>query len=147
MAYGDRSMLGKPSAAHRQAIIKAMQRSADELFATYKQGKLPSKDSVLPLVPEPDEIGAAAQQDISPLFYWDDNTQQLMRRKNLQNPYDRHWIARWWSWSTLAKLATGNQLPVHDQVALATSDWRHQALDSGLITDPSLLAWLNGKAE
>ena len=147
IAFGDRSFLSEKSQVHRQQLLAAMQRSADELFATFLHGNLPLNDSVLALVPYPDEEGNAASLDISPLFYWDENTQQLMRRQNVNNPYDKHWTANWWSWSTFVQLVEGKKLPVHTQAELAASDLRLAALQAGLITDNQVLAWVNGHAE
>ena len=70
-----------------------------------------------------------------------------MRRQNVNNPYDKHWTANWWSWSTFVQLVEGKKLPVHTQAELAASDLRLAALQAGLITDNQVLAWVNGHAE
>jgi hypothetical protein len=147
VAYGDQSYFSPRSKAHRQHVLKALQKSADELYRTFHTGQLPRTDWVAPLLPFADEEGTAGIRDISPLFYWDETTQQLLRRNDLYNPYDRHWTAQWWGWTTLVQLMANKQLPVLDQAQLATSEWRDAALNSGLITHSDVLTWITQAAE
>jgi hypothetical protein len=58
----------------------------------------------LGLIPYADENADQGQTDIAPLFYWDANAGQVMRRVSLADPYDRHWTSDWVGWSTLAAL-------------------------------------------
>jgi hypothetical protein len=136
IAYGDTVYFNTSTNYQFHILKEAVQNSANDVFTAYRQGTTQIKDTVYPLIPQVDEIGSNSQIDISPLFYWDEPSKQLMRRSNISNPYDRHWTASWWGWSTLLELARNKKLSEVHQAMLAQSEWGEQALQSGLITNP-----------
>jgi hypothetical protein len=123
----------------RQVITDVMQLSADEIFNAYQTGSHTVKDEALNYLPLPDEGPANANQDISPLFYWDASSQQLMRRSDVSNYYDKIWTDDWWGWSTLLALQQARgSLSIQNQVALANSEFAEKALKDGLITNKAI---------
>ncbi|WBV68699.1 hypothetical protein PGH46_00030 [Legionella pneumophila] len=50
------------------------------------------------MIPRITKLNDENNMDIAPMFYWDKENKQLLRRTNLTNPYDRHWTNSWW-WS------------------------------------------------
>jgi hypothetical protein len=141
-AYGDRSFLNPICAEHRHILQQVLQSSADEVFSAFKYGEVSKKDDLLQYLPHPDEIQNMANNDISPMFYWDGNTKKLYRRVDLSNPYDRHWTTNWWGWSTLYELRDHNGMRASDQAILALSNYSNEALHHGLITNKDMLAYL-----
>lgn len=144
IAYGDKSYFNPHTAKHRDLIEETLQISADQIFATYLQGTTPLNDEVYKLIPQPDETENASRLDVSPLFYWDSKSSQLMRRNDTTNLYDRHWTYNWWGWSTLIKLqAERGTLSSSAQASLALSGLGEQALQAGLITNKEVAAYVN----
>lgn len=141
VAYGDRAFLNPDSAEHRRILQEVLQASADQVFAAYKTGTIP-QDDINQYLPEPDEIAKAGVHDISPMFIWDKKQKRLLRRVNLNDPYDRHWTSNWWGWTTLYELRDKNGLASTDQAILALSSYSEQAIHHGLITDKDMLAYL-----
>jgi len=103
ISYGDRFYFDPQSAENRVRQKIALQTSADEIFSAYETGVIPV-DQVTSFIPEPDENGSDSQNDISPLFYYDQTSHKLMRRVDMTNVYDRHWTSNWWGITTLAEL-------------------------------------------
>ena len=68
-------------------------------------------DTVSQLIPYPDEAGGASNRNIAPLFYWDDESHELMRRKDLTHPYANEWTASWSGWLTLLFLINKPNTP------------------------------------
>lgn len=112
IAYGDKSYYADKASFHRLKQHEALQSSADEIYYAYLYGVMPNSDAIEKMVPVPDETGNAANQDLSPLFYWNEQTQKIMRRKDVKNPYDNHWTENWWGWSTLTELGINSDIPV-----------------------------------
>lgn len=104
VSYGDWSYFNKLNDSARSIIREALQTSADEIYDAYLYGDITQPDQTINYVPIPDDINPDDHLDISPLFYWDNETKLLMRRIMLFDPYDRHWTSSWWGWSTLAEL-------------------------------------------
>lgn len=102
-AYGDFFYFSPVNQTNRGLLHEALQQSVDEIFAAYRQGEAPPS-LVSTIIPHYDEYGAQSKSSISPLFYWDSNSRQLLRRKDITNVYDRHWTSNWWGWSTLLAL-------------------------------------------
>jgi len=143
IAYGDQSYLNPKNAVNRLILLKALQISANEIFTAYQQGFMPLNDEVYALLPEPDETENAAKQDISALFYFDPKANYVMRRVDTENYYDRHWTASWWGWSTLVLLNhQRGGIPVEEQAQLVADGLGKAALRDGLITDPTIAAYV-----
>lgn len=137
--YGDRYYFKPINDTNRALLLEAMQRSADQIFSAFQLGIAPTDDEVAKILPEPDETGASSQHDIAALFYWDPATHTLLRRSNTANPQDRHWTNQWWGWSTLVMLSSQKGLPIPAQADLITAGYGPEALQYGLITDPTLI--------
>lgn len=108
VAYGDGKYLDPKNEDNLRILQEALQLSVNDVYAAFSTASLPITHSPLALIPEADEKGPQATLDIAPLFYWDTNTETLMRRENLGNPYDHHWTDAWIGWSTLAALKMMN---------------------------------------
>lgn len=141
VAYGDKSYFSPQTSEHRRILHEALQTSADEVFAAYQSGSIQAS-RVPDLIPQPDEAANSANQDVSPLFYWDKNTQTLMRRETMSNYYDRHWTSSWWGWSTLLELERERGLSDEMQAILAKSELNKQALKDGLITNKIFIDYI-----
>lgn len=139
IAYGDNSYYNPDNTQQRLLINETIQNSTLQIFQAYLTGSNKINDTVSPLIPQPDENGNQANVDISPLFYWDSDTQKLMRRKDISNVYDRHWTDDWWGWSTLIELERERGLPKESQAQLALSKLANQAIQQGVITDDQVL--------
>lgn len=144
MVYGDQAYYTEKNKTNREILRLAMQTSADQIFAAYKTGLVPM-DSVEDLIPFPIETNNNANQDISPLFYFDEKSNQLMRRVDISNPFDKHWTKNWWAWSTLILLGQHYGIPPEAQAELASSPLAEQAVYEGLITDKSILTYIQTK--
>lgn len=140
IAYGDRSLLETHCAIHRQILQEVLQDSADQIYIAYKTGQMP-KDNILAMLPHPVEINDHSKKDISPMFYWDGHAKKLYRREDLNNPYDRHWTTNWWGISTLYQLRDKNS-GNSDQSILALSNYSHEALHHGLITNKEMISYV-----
>ena len=143
LAFGDKSYFSEHAEQHRQQLLAALQSSANQLFLAYQKGYAPHHDSALALIPMPDEVDNAGNEDISPLFYWYEPSQTVMRRKDLENTYDRHWTTDWWGWTTLLMLKENRGLPLLGQASLFRSTLRDQAIQAGLISDPRIINYFN----
>lgn len=145
IAYGDQSPLSAVRDNNEKWLQSAVKLSTMAIFQSYMTGKDPdpNNEKIDSLLPKADETGNAANNDISPMFYWDASTQHLMRRQNLSNPYDRHWTAAWWGWTTLAELSQQKKLSTLAQTSLALSGFGEQALQMGLITDKQIMLQVN----
>ncbi len=142
IAYGDKSYFNPINAQHRNLINETLQASVNQIFAAYQSGSINVDDTVSKLIPQPDETGNHSQQDISPLFYWDNSTSKLMRRSDMTNVNDRHWTSDWWGWSTMIELQKERGLDFVDQAALALSGMHEQALQAGLITNKEIVTYI-----
>ena len=106
IAYGDQYYLDPRNQDNRVIMQKAMQLSVDEVSDAYFKRQDQFSHPQLDLIPIPSTLGNDLGQDIAPMFYWDSQNEQLMRRENLADPYDFHWTSDWYGWSTLALLKT-----------------------------------------
>lgn len=132
IAYGDHGFFSNKNMLNKSKLLEALQRSADEVFAAYQSGTRPM-DEVSDLVPYPTETKNHNLQDISPLFYFDETKNKLLRRQDVANPFDRHYTANWWGWSTLSLLGAIYGIPPEAQGALANSAEQKTAETLGLI--------------
>lgn len=142
--FGDQSYFSEKSNFNRRMLTVVMQISADQIFTAFKTGEMQNDEEVFDAMPFADEVGNANNVDTSPLFYWDNATQKLFRRVDVQNPYDRHWTDNWWGWSTLSLLIKAHgKLPGYVQSELANSEYAQQAIKEGYITNPAIIAHIN----
>ena len=142
IAYGDGYYFNERNSTHRIMINEALQTSVDRIFYAYQFGVEQKTTDISTIIPIPDEINNESRLDISPLFYWDNATEQLMRREDTANLYDRHWTASWWGWSTLALLSQQKGIPVLAQAQIALSGHGKEAMRYGLITDKHIAAYI-----
>lgn len=124
LVYGDYSYFNPFNQTNQQMLLKTLQASADEIFEAYYSGSLPERNQIEEMVPHITQLNDENNMDIAPMFYWDDQNKQLLRRTNLANPYDRHWTNSWWGWSTLLLLKT--QYGVTSTVQLSLSKYLSQ---------------------
>jgi len=141
IAYGDKSYFSTQSEIHRKMIQTAVQKSADEVFAAYTLGTKYIHDRTINLIPEPDELMDASLIDISSLFYWNKQTNKLMRRQDMTNYYDKHWTDNWWGWTTLIELARARGVSNSAQAQLLQSKFAEKAIRDGLITNKYFISY------
>ncbi|MFO8874684.1 hypothetical protein SC743_10035 [Legionella pneumophila serogroup 1] len=134
MVYGDYSYFNPFNQTNQQMLLKALQASADEIFEAYYSGVLPEKNQIEDMIPHITKLNDENNMDIAPMFYWDKENKQLLRRTNLTNPYDRHWTHSWWGWSTLLLLKT--QYGITSTVQLSLSKYLSQYVPEELQDNP-----------
>lgn len=88
-AYGDGYVAS--SKRHQEIILKAMQSSANAVYQTYLSGVLPSYDETLEYLPIYELL--PRMNATSPMFKLHNN--KLLRRKNLNDIYDHHYLKSW----------------------------------------------------
>lgn len=113
VTYGDRAYFFTKNNLSNQKQREALQSSADEIYFTYQHGYAPPSQIVDELIPY--QNAALGHLDTAPLFYWDTRTKTLMRRQNLDDPYDTHFTRVWLSWPTLVALAKGKNMQLPEQ--------------------------------
>jgi len=146
IAYGDKSYFNPKNNKHKDLLEETLQASANQIFAAFQQGTTQIYDNIYTLIPQPDEIENTGKLDISPLFYWDSKSSQLMLRNDTTNLYDRHWTSAWWGWSTLIKLQSERGgLSEKTQATLALAGLGEQALQNGLITNKEIATYIKKK--
>jgi hypothetical protein len=143
IAFGDHYYFNKKNDDTHLLLEKALQLSANQIMTAYLTGAK-CEDQIFNLIPIADEADEAASNDISVMFYFDNNSKKLMRREALSNPLDRHWTSNWWGWSTLSVLVKEHgELPAYAQAQLAATEYGKQAVKEGIITNKTLLAHIN----
>jgi hypothetical protein len=141
-AYGDAYYLDTRNAKNRAILQEAMQTSADEIYAAFTTGQLPTEDKVYPLIPDIEKLVKPDNNhlNLSPLFYWDEQQKVVKRRDRLNDMNDYTWTAYWLGWETLLELLGTNDAPGVEQAALlAHMDTHNDALKKGLIRDKDVL--------
>lgn len=105
-AFGDRYYFDPRNTRTRNILQEAMQLSVDQLFTAYLHGKMPEENPLLKLLPDLNKLTSERTEEAnaSPLFYWDEDSQNLMRRRTINDPQDYQWTADWNSWETLDEL-------------------------------------------
>lgn len=141
IVYGDHGYYALKNKDNREMLKLVLQTSADQIYNAYQTG-IVQPEKIDTLLPYPDETKSQAKVDISPLFYFDEDSQQLLRRSDITNPYDRNWTADWWGWSSLILLSNYYGIPPEAQAILASSSIAQQAAHDGLIKDQNLLQYL-----
>lgn len=98
-AYGDKRYFDAIDADNRLQVKRAVQASADEIFATFISGVAPSPATFKAPLYVPD-LNAAQNpaNNFSPLFKVEGD--KVLRRKDVNDLNDRHWTNDWWGWST-----------------------------------------------
>lgn len=102
--YGDFSYFNPHNLVNKQMLERLLQQSANAVFNTYYSGESQDPSPILAQIPEHTEDSLENNFDITPLFYWDEQSQKLLRRQDIGNPYDSNMTADWWGWSTLLDL-------------------------------------------
>lgn len=139
VAYGDSYFFDARNKQNRMILLKAMQASADEVFYAYKYGTIP-EDKVAPLMPDLNKVNTNA--NTAPLFYWDPRKQVMMRRVQVNNPYNYEWTDKWYGWETLSELVkTKGPLRSMQGELISHPDTAAQAILAGLIDDADILKW------
>ena len=145
LMYGDKSYFKESSSFHRHIIHRALQASADQVFYAYLTGKAYASKAVSSLIPYPDEVKNQGTVDIAPLFYWDEQQKSLLRRSTMSLYYDREWTTDWTGLGTLIELRRERGMDRFAQAVLARSELAEQAVQYGLIEEPSLVAFVRRK--
>lgn len=140
-AYGDTCYLDARNQVNRDLLQQALQTSADEVFAVYTDGKNPTSDKVFPFVPDLELLTRSSEYiNTSPLFFWDKQHKQLMRRTHINDMTNFERTPVWVGWETLLELVAIKGLPQGVQAQLLShDDTRAYALQLGLISDKELL--------
>lgn len=141
-AMGDRYYFDSQNATNRKILAETLQESVNQVFSAYQSGSVSSEDHVFDLIPQPNEMGAAINQDISSLFYWDSASNTLYRRSDVTNVNDNHWTSDWWGWTTLIMIARERGIPTGGQSELIAAGYGKEAMQYGLITDKSLVEYM-----
>ena len=142
VAYGDGYFFDAINATNRSIMEEALQKSVNEVFYAYQYGAAPIEETVANLIPQADEMNNLAQQDISPLFYWDSATNTLYRRSDVTNQHDNHWISDWWGWTTLILMASNYGIPTEAQQEIIAAGYGNEAMSYGLIEDKKLVTYV-----
>lgn len=119
VVYGDTSYFNPLNQVNRTMLLETLQQSADELFNSYYTGEIPTRFAALDMIPFAEPVNSTENLDIAPLFYWDEQSKELLRRVDLSNPYDKHWTNSWWGWSTLVLLKNHYGITSTQQLSLS----------------------------
>lgn len=108
-AFGDKRYFDTTDADNRNQVNQAVQDSADEVYAAYSSGNVPTTFNALQRLPDLTFVMNPAN-NFSPLFRVQDN--KVLRRKDVNNLNDTATVDDWWGWSTYLLLKdyhpTGN---------------------------------------
>jgi hypothetical protein len=112
-AFGDRNYFEKNNNDNRTRLIHVLQISADEIFAAFTDGKVPTAESAIAnLIPDLNKLSHDdAHINTAPLFYWDDANKEIMRRSTLSDSKSYTWTAYWLGWGTLSELWAERGVP------------------------------------
>ncbi|AXJ03250.1 phospholipase [Pseudomonas fluorescens] len=108
-AFGDKRYFDATDADNRHQVNQAVQDSADEVYAAYSSGSVPTTFNALQRLPDLTAVLDPAN-NFSPLFRLQGN--KVLRRKDVNNLNDTATVDDWWGWSTYLLLKdyhpTGN---------------------------------------
>ncbi|POA39085.1 phospholipase [Pseudomonas sp. GW456-12-1-14-TSB6] len=108
-AFGDKRYFDATDADNRNQVNRAVQDSADEVYAAYSSGNVPTTFNALQRLPDLTAVLDPAN-NFSPLFRVEGN--KVLRRKDVNNLNDTATVDDWWGWSTYLLLKdyhpTGN---------------------------------------
>jgi hypothetical protein len=139
-AYGDAYFMDDRNVKTRALMNEAMQASVDAIFFAFQTG-VPAVDTVEAILPDLNWLNHVKENhdNPAPLFFWDAEKRQLLKRKHLNEPQDFNWTAVWFGWETLLELIHLKGLPGFEANALiVATDTRETALEKGLISPQDL---------
>lgn len=96
-AFGDKRYFDAANADNRNQVNQAVQDSADEVYAAYSSGNVPTTFNALQRLPDLTAVLDPAN-NFSPLFRLQGN--KVLRRKDVNNLNDTATVDDWWGWST-----------------------------------------------
>ncbi|MBH3407209.1 phospholipase [Pseudomonas glycinae] len=96
-AFGDKRYFDATDADNRNQVNRAVQDSADEVYAAYSSGNVPTTFNALQRLPDLTLVMSLAN-NFSPLFRVQGN--KVLRRKDVNNLNDTATVDDWWGWST-----------------------------------------------
>ncbi|WP_085746912.1 phospholipase [Pseudomonas sp. R45(2017)] len=96
-AFGDKRYFDATDADNRNQVTLAVQDSADEVYAAYSSGNVPTTFNALQRLPDLTAVLDPAN-NFSPLFRLQGN--KVLRRKDVNNLNDTATVDDWWGWST-----------------------------------------------
>jgi hypothetical protein len=106
-AYGDKRYFDSGDSTNRVHVKQAVQDSADEIYAAFLSGTVPSPTAYAALKRLPDLQAVLNLADnFSPLFRVDGK--KVLRRKDVNNLNDTATVDDWWGWSTYLLLKNYN---------------------------------------
>jgi hypothetical protein len=106
-AYGDKRYFDSGDSVNRVHVKQAVQDSADEIFAAYLSGNVPSPTDFAALKRMPDlQAVLNLANNFSPLFRVEGK--KVLRRKDVNNLNDTATVDDWWGWSTYLLLKDYN---------------------------------------
>ncbi|QBR83559.1 phospholipase [Legionella israelensis] len=122
--YGDFSYFNPNNQANRERLERLLQQSADAVFHAYDTGNQKNPQDILAQIPQAEKELTQNMLNITPLFYWDDKKNKLLRRKDINNPYDSKMTSNWWGWSTLLALKTlyGETIEIRSIMSMLQDD-------------------------
>ena len=97
VVFGDFSYFNPSNEINRKMIHRILQASADEVFAVFYTGIVPSNSPLEYYLPTVEKENI----NFTPMFFWSDAQDKLLRRKNLADPYSSEMTDNWWGWTTL----------------------------------------------
>ncbi|MGY2438839.1 phospholipase [Pseudomonas sp. SDO52101_S400] len=108
-AFGDKRFFEAADTDNRNQVNQAVQDSADEVYAAYSSGNVPTTFNALQRLPDLTLV-MSLTNNFSPLFRVQGN--KVLRRKDVNNLNDTATVNDWWGWSTYLLLKdyhpTGN---------------------------------------
>ena len=108
-AFGDKRYFEAADTDNRNQVNQAVQDSADEVYAAYSSGNVPTTFNALQRLPDLTLV-MSLTNNFSPLFRVQGN--KVLRRKDVNNLNDTATVDDWWGWSTYLLLKdyhpTGN---------------------------------------
>ncbi|MDD0971300.1 MULTISPECIES: phospholipase [Pseudomonas] len=96
-AFGDKRYFDATDADNRNQVNQAVQDSADEVYAAYSSGTVPTTFNALQRLPDLTFV-MNLTNNFSPLFRLQGN--KVLRRKDVNNLNDTTTVDDWWGWST-----------------------------------------------
>lgn len=110
VTYGDHFYFDAKNKTSAMWQTLALQRSLNQIEQAYETGDIENDAVVLQYVPI---IGKTLNRT-TPMFYYDEAKQQLLRRNDLNNFYDTKFTQDWTAAGTLLSLQWGYHLPSAD---------------------------------
>ncbi|HEY1014700.1 MAG TPA: hypothetical protein VGE07_18460 [Herpetosiphonaceae bacterium] len=106
VSFGDKMYFETVNAANLRMARRAVQASADEVYAAFRHGKRPQEAAALNLIPKLDDVANASDwrrtRNFSPLFVPAGST--VLARNSIPDLNDHSWTIAWVGASTAAQL-------------------------------------------